>query len=471
MKNWKHAIEGWFADQEDVLVQRIARLVAVPSVGGADAGIGKPFGKGPAQALETAVQMAAEAGLQAKNVDGYVMTADVNEYPDGLHVLAHLDVVTPGDGWDTDPYTVVRQGDLIFGRGVDDDKGPAVCAMMALECVKALKIPLRRNVKLILGTDEETGSRDIAYFYSKTPYAPYTLSPDAEFPVINIEKGNYKPTITRQWAPETALPRVTAFHGGVRINVAPRNAEAVVKGLDCTSVTPLAAELSQTTGTQIEVVSEGDGVRVICIGREAHASTPDEGINAITALLALLSRLPLAVTASTESIRALAELFPHGDNHGGALGIDQADSESGRITVALSLLELDETGLSGRFDARTPLCATPENCEMVVEKRCRDRGFFVVSVVTPPHKVAQDSPLIQTLLHCYEVYTGKTGRCVAIGGGTYVHSIPGGVAFGAGDFEFDSRLHSANERARVSALLMAAKIYAAVIAVVCGGET
>ena len=67
----------------------------------------------------------------------------------------------------------------------------------------------------------------------------------------------------------------------------------------------------------------------------------------------------------------------------------------------------------------------------------------------------------------YETYSGKKGYCEAIGGGTYVHEIPGGVAFGAGDHGFDSHLHGANERARLSQLLMTAKIYALVISRLC----
>ena len=60
-------------------------------------------------------------------------------------VLAHVDVVPAGDGWDSDPFTLTQKGDLLFGRGVLDDKG---AALMALYCLKALKdadvIPKRR---------------------------------------------------------------------------------------------------------------------------------------------------------------------------------------------------------------------------------------------------------------------------------------------------------------------------------------
>lgn len=467
MTNWNRRIEDWLAGQEDHLLRQIARLVAVPSVGGDSAGPGKPFGAGPAQALEVAAALAEEAGLATENVEGYVLTADLNDCPDGLHILAHLDVVAPGDGWDSDPYTLRREGDLIYGRGVDDDKGPAAAALLAMECVKALDIPLARNVKLILGTDEESGSQDVAYYYSKHPYAPCAISPDAEFPVIHIERGRYAPSFAQSWPEEKLLPRVAALTGGIRVNVAPRNAQAVVLGLSQDAVAPLAEEAAQSTGTAFTVTGIEGGVTVTCTGREAHASTPDEGINGITALLSLLNRLPLADTSSTRALRDLAALFPHGDNHGAALGIDQSDEPSGRITVALSLLELDETGVRGQFDARTPLCATEETCANLVAQRCQTLGFTVVGEMVPAHQVEETAPFVQTLLRCYERGTGKPGRCVAIGGGTYVHDIPGGVAFGMGDFDFDSRLHSANERARVSALLTGAKIYANVIVSLC----
>ena len=238
MNQWKRAIETWFTGKEEQMVRQIADLVAVPSVGGESAGPCQPFGEGPAKALEVALLQAQAAGLRAENQGGYVLTADLNDCPDELHILAHLDVVAPGEGWDTDPYTLVQEGDLIYGRGVDDDKGPAVAAMMAMECVEALNIPLKRNVKLVLGTDEESGSRDIAHYYATVPYAPCSFSPDAEFPVINIEKGHYTPVITGKWEAQTELPQVVSLNGGIRINVVPRKAEAVIHKLTSCATPP-----------------------------------------------------------------------------------------------------------------------------------------------------------------------------------------------------------------------------------------
>lgn len=85
----------------------------------------------------------------------------------------------------------------------------------------------------------------------------------------------------------------------------------------------------------------------------------------------------------------------------------------------------------------------------------------------PGHYVEENSDFIRTLLASYEEFSGKKGYCESTGGGTYVHGIPGGVAFGAGDHDFDSHLHGANERAKLGQLLMCAEVYAAVIARLC----
>ena len=134
-------IEAWFAGREDEYVSALAPLIAIDSTTGTPEP-GKPFGPGPAMALDAALELARKWGLTTGEDEGYVGTVDLNDQPDQLHILAHLDVVGIGDGWDTDPFTLVRNGDLIYGRGTDDDKGPAVAAMMAMRCVKELGLPL-----------------------------------------------------------------------------------------------------------------------------------------------------------------------------------------------------------------------------------------------------------------------------------------------------------------------------------------
>ena len=319
----------------------------------------------------------------------------------------------------------------------------------------------------IAGTDEETGFRDIKWYYGSHPYAPHTLSPDADFPIINLEKGHYQPTFQAAWPQAAALPRVAAFSGGTRLNMVPPKAQATVLGLSPRQVEEAFQALALEGAVTCTCTQEGEALHVACAGQNAHGSTPEEGHNAQTALVALLAALPLADCPSTRAIRALHALFPHGDHRGTALGIAQADDLSGPLTLAFTMLTLNDTGCTGRFDSRTPLTATQASVQTVAEAALRAAGFVVQGDMDPPHYVPESDPFLRTLAQCYEAYTGQKGQCLAIGGGTYVHDIPGGVAFGPNMPGFVSNLHGPDEKIRVADLLTTAKIYAQVMVALC----
>ncbi len=467
--DYKAQIDKYFEDKEAFLIDAVTRLCSIRSVT-EEAAEGAPFGAGCAKALDEALALAGEMGLATSNVDGYVGTADLNDKETALHILGHLDVVGEGTGWTvTEPYSPKVVDGLIYGRGVADDKGPVVSALMAMQCVKELGIPLSKNVRAIMGTDEETGSRDIAYYYQRYPFAPYSFSPDADFPVINIEKGGYKPTFSMEWEPETEGPRVVSFHGGFRINVVPAEAECVVEGLPMRGIYGVAAQVNKATGVEFRIKPmENNRVHIKVVGIGAHAMEPSKGRNAITALLSLLYICPLKEDlASTKAIRALFELMPPRDTRGTNLGIAQSDELSGELTVAFTMLDMDDHGIVGRFDSRVPICANEKNCKDIVEKKMGEFGYTVTGNMHPAHHTDADSPFVQTLLKCYEQYTGNKGECVSIGGGTYVHDIPGGVAFGPVMPGFETNLHGPDERISLADLLTAAKIFAQAIVELC----
>lgn len=459
-------ISAWVDARREDFLRDVGRLVAIRSVTG-EPGEGMPFGEGPDRALREAMAICREQGLLTRNVDGYVLTADVLDGETALDILAHLDVVGEGEGWDTDPYTAVEKDGCLYGRGTDDDKGPSVAAIYAMACARDL-FGLKKNVRLILGTDEETGSRDIRYYYQREKPAPCTFSPDADFPVCNTEKGGLAGSFRQQWAASEALPRVAAFQGGYRINVLPADANALVLGLDAAAVAAVCDPLAAALGVTVRYEAAGGGVRLAVKGLAAHASTPEAGVNGLTALVRLLCALPLADIPSTRALAALDRLLPHGDGAGKALGIAMEDAVSGPLTLAFSLLSLEETGLTGAFDSRVPVCATEDNCRAVAAARFAEAGFTFEGGMRPPHHTPGDSPFVQAMLRSYERFTGRKGECYAMGGGTYVHDIPGGVAFGAKMPDFESNLHGANERMHIQGMLTAVKIYAQVILDLCG---
>ena len=320
---YKEQIEAYFADKEQMLVDAVCRLVSIDSVEGEPAP-GAPFGPGPAAALDEALKLAGEWGLITTNHEGYVGTADLNTADDALHILGHLDVVAPGEGWTiTEPYSPKVMDGMIYGRGTDDDKGPLVASLLAMKAVKDLGIPLTKNCRCILGTNEESGSGDIAWYFARHPFAPATFSPDSGFPVVNTEKGGLKPLFTASWPEQQELPRLAWLHGGIRINVLPGDASAAIEGLSIDDVHPFARDITARTGIKFTLSLE-EGLTVIrAKGTGSHAAWPEGGNNAVTGLISLLCSLPLAEGPCKDYLNVLNTLMPHGDYYGKALGIAQ----------------------------------------------------------------------------------------------------------------------------------------------------
>ena len=463
-------IVSWMLTHQGELIEDLKTLCRVPSVGG-PAEPGAPYGRQARKALDTAMELCAEYGPTVTDHAGRVMTADMGPTAPTLDILAHLDVVGPGDGWDTDPFEPVEKPDgYIYGRGVADDKGGAIAALYAMRCVKELGLDLRGRCRLILGTDEENGSSDVAYYYERVKPAPMTFTPDSNFPVCNAEKGFYRLRFKKSWAPEMALPRVAELHGGFRVNVVPGVAFAIVAGMDPGSLLAKAEPLAAALGATVRAEEAENGVKLILTAKGCHAAEPETGNNANTALIRVLCGLPLADCASTEALHALDTLLPHGDYYGKALGIAQRDAVTGPLTCSFTQIDIADTELFGLCDCRVPVCANEENCKRVADSAMAAQGFTSEGEMIPPHYTPAEGDFIQTLNRCYETYSGREGGCYSMGGGTYVHDVPGGVAFGVVMPGEDVRMHGANERIKVQDLLTAAEIFAQAVADLCTGE-
>lgn len=430
-----------------------------------------PYGPGAAECLDAALDMAEGYDFETQDYDGYVGCVDFDStLPKQLDILAHLDVVPAGEGWTvTEPFAPVEKDGKLYGRGTADDKGPAVAALYAMRCVKELGIPLKKNVRLIMGTDEECGSSDIRHYYSVEQEAPMTFSPDGQYPVVNVEKGRLPGHFTASFAPSDALPRLVQIKAGVKTNVVPGKAKAVTEGISKEIMETKAAEATKKTGVSYELDWDGDRCTITAVGEGAHASTPQAGNNALTGLLTLLCSLPFAECEQVALVRRVAGLMPHGDVNGTNLGVDMEDEVSGRITLAFSMLTVDASGLDGEFDSRVPVCGNEENVLKVIREKMAENGMVLLNdSMTPPHQVDENSEFVQTLLRVYERYTGLKGECLAIGGGTYVHSLKNGVAFGASMPDTDNRMHGADEFAVIDDLMISAKMFAQIIVELCG---
>ena len=484
---YEKQIDRFFETHREEYLRDLARLVAVDSSMG-DAAEGKPFGDGPAEALKTALEIAAGYGLYTENWENYLGIVQLNNDRERkLDILAHLDVV-PADAaeWETtEPFTMKIEGDKVFGRGTADDKGPALAAIYALRAIKELGLKIKDNPRVFLGCNEESGSAELKYYFQRTSPAEMTISPDASFPVINVEKGilvaEIKGSYLEDLEDEEGLPRVVSIRGGSVYNTVAEKCQAVVEGLDMKCVEQACEEVQELTQVAFTcgwLDAEGEEKRIVidALGTAAHASLPETGNNANAAMLILLCRLPLAGSKAANDIRYISGLFPPGDHHGKAAGIYMEDTRSGAITVCPNVLVYDlmedpacgkaEKKLSLTIDARLPICFTEDALEPFIDG-LSSRGLDYDGTSVMPHFVEEESILIQNLLESYEVFSGEKGYCISMGGLTYCHGIKNAVAFGFADEAVDNRMHGRDEFAEISRLMMGGKIYTLAILKLC----
>lgn len=421
-------IRKYLEEHREEMIDFLAELVAVRSVKN-EANGNCPFGKKPAKALERMLKKCRESGFNVENVENYAGSADFNELAPSLAILTHLDVVPEGTGWSSDPYILKRSEGRLIGRGTCDNKGPAVAALFALKAVRELAKPLKRGVRLIFGTNEENGSADLAYYRAKRELPPMVFTPDGEYPVINAEKGMIRVYFS---APFEDLS-ITA---GKVINAVPEKC----------------------------VAGYGQHMMFLCKGRSAHASTPEKSDNAITKFLEEYSR-----AFKNPLLCGLATLFPHGETDGKSCGLGFSDEISGKMTCVLSMLNTVNGRLKGGIDIRFPLDRTLKEISGIICESLESIGFEIDSCEgTEPHITDENSDFVQSLLRVYERVTGDKGYCIAIGGGTYVHEIDGGVAFGAEFPGEDGNMHGADEFITEENLLKNAEIMAEAIIELCG---
>lgn len=86
----------------------------------------------------------------------------------GYILSGHMDVVPAEAGeWTTDPFSLRREGDQLFGRGTTDMKGYLAAALAAVP--QLAKAGLRRPVHLAFSYDEEAGCRGVPHLIARLP--------------------------------------------------------------------------------------------------------------------------------------------------------------------------------------------------------------------------------------------------------------------------------------------------------------
>lgn len=178
-------------ENKDKMISHIIDVVKIPSVE-SEAIDGAPFGEEVNNALLKALEISEELGFKTKNIDGYMGYAEFGEGEDYVGVFGHLDVVPVGEGWVNPPFSGHIEDGKIFSRGVLDNKGPIMSALYGLYAIKESGLKLTKPVRIVFGTDEESGFTDLDYYLSKEKPPVMGFTPDCKYPVVYGEKGMAK---------------------------------------------------------------------------------------------------------------------------------------------------------------------------------------------------------------------------------------------------------------------------------------
>ena len=411
-------IDAYLDQHWEEMVEAMKTLMRIPSVSGEPEGA-YPFGKNCAEVLDTAFEMGRKMGMDTQNDDYYggsiLMRGEKDEE---IGIFAHLDVVPEGTGWMQPPYAPYVRDNWLFGRGSADDKGAAVLALYAMDCVKQSGVLPKRTVRLYLGCSEECGMKDISSYLERHTPPAFSFVPDASFSVCYAEKGICEVELCAD-TPQKLL----GYDAGTVSNA--------VAGLAHADFAGQAPALDEARWPHIHITQKENGFTVEAVGRSAHAAFPETSVNASAMLAEFICENGLVDAADEKTLRFVAECFK--PFYGEKLGIAFETPEMGKLTAIGGTTRMKDGRLIQNINIRYPSGVDGSWLKRHIAETASAYGWTVCGLRDdPPSFISPDDPIIQALDALSGKYIGETGGPYCMGGGTYARHLPRAVAFGPG---------------------------------------
>ncbi|CAG5790265.1 ArcT [Streptococcus pneumoniae] len=426
---------------KDEFLISLKTLISYPSVLN-EGENGTPFGQAIQDVLEKTLEICRDIGFTTYlDPKGYYGYAEIGQGAELLAILCHLDVVPSGDeaDWQTPPFEATSKDGWVFGRGVQDDKGPSLAALYAVKSLLDQGIQFKKRVRFIFGTDEETLWRCMARYNTIEEQASMGFAPDSSFPLTYAEKGLLQVKLHGPGSDQLELEVGGAF------NVVPdkANYQGPLYEQVCNDLKEAGYDYQSTEQT------------VTVLGVPKHAKDASQGINAVIRLATILAPLQEHPALSFLATQAGQ------DGTGRQIFGDIADEPSGHLSFNVAGLMINHERSEIRIDIRTPVLADKEElvelltrCAQNYQLRYEEFDYLA------PLYVAKDSKLVSTLMQIYQEKTGDNSPAISSGGATFARTMPNCVAFGALFPGAKQTEHQANECAVLEDLYRAMDIYA-----------
>lgn len=235
------------------------------------------------------------------------------------------------------------------------------------------------------------------HYFEVEPEPTFGFSPDAEFPLINGEKGNstYVTTFGNTNGEEFTLK---SFESGLRPNMVPGNATALVETDDNEAFADSFTKFLDNNPLSGDVKATEGGVSVHLIGKAAHAMEPKNGVNAGTYLAKFLQQFDFNGDAK-HFIDFLASDL-HDDSRATKIGANHVDDVMGEVTMNIGIMSFDaRKGGTINTNFRYPKgTSDQEILSQLITAAGNHNGKVEETDNMEPHYVDPDDPIVKTLL-------------------------------------------------------------------------
>jgi succinyl-diaminopimelate desuccinylase len=314
-----------------------------------------------------------------------------------IWIMTHMDIVPPGElaQWKGDPFKAWVEGGKIYGRGVEDNQQDMVASLFAIKAFHEEGLKPNYDIGIALVADEETGS----------------------------EKGI-----------DYVLNHSNSF----------RKQDLII-----------VPDAGNEDGTMIEVAEKSLlWLKFKTLGKQAHGSTPEKGINSFRAASFLITEL-----------NNLYKIFPDKDAlFDPAISTFEPTKKEQNVPNVNTIPGEDVFYMDSRI---LPKYTIDEITEAIQKMTDKIENEFKVKITleetqkapaAPP--TSAEAPVVHALKKAIKATYKKDGKAIGIGGGTVA------AVFRRANFEaacwskIDETAHQPNEYCIIDNMVGDAKVFA-----------
>ena len=317
-----------------------------------------------------------------------------------------------------------------------DNKGPIMAVLYGMKIIKDLNLPISKKIRVIFGTNEETGFCDIPYYLKEEKPPIMGFTPDCKYPAVYGERGILDLTI---WSKKIENINIKSIKGNFKNNIVPDFAEIEF----------------------YNNVNKYDETKTISAkGKQAPGNAPESGINAVTKLCKDILEANDFINDKEilDFIKFIYKSFY--ENHSlSKLNINCSDEISGDLVINPYEIKMDNGKIGISVVFRYPISYKYEDMISIIRSIIKEGYTLSENRRMDSVCFDKDSDLLKKLKEAYEDVTGLDGTPVTTTGGTYAKVFPNIVAFGPSFPGQKGIAHNSDEYMYIEDLITNLRIY------------